>query len=74
MKLKALVLNFLINYPGLYTVSDIASAIERPANTNLRNALALLVAEGKVNRQPVFSDNYRLAFGYALAEHAPKLL
>lgn len=73
MKLKAMVLNFLINYPGLFTVTDIAAALDRPANTNLRTALALLVAEGKVVRQPVFSDNYRLAFGYTLAENAPKM-
>jgi len=74
MKLKALVLNFLINYPGLYTVTDIAEAIGRAPNTNLRMALALLVAEGKVNRQPVYSDTMRLAFGYCLAEVGPKLL
>lgn len=73
MKLRNLVLKFLTENEGLFTVNDIAYGIGRKANTNLRTAIALLVEGGHLSKQPVYSDAYRLAFGYCLSANCPKL-
>lgn len=68
------IIRFLTNFPGLYTVSDIAQAIDRPLSTSLRTDVNVLLAAGKIARQVVSSDSNRLAWGYAIVEVLPELL
>lgn len=73
MKLQEEIIRFLDKYPGLYTVSMIAEAIDRRPTTALRTALNMLVASGVVSKQTVITDDNRLAWGYVLSECAPKM-
>lgn len=73
MKLQNEIERFLKAFPGLYTVSMIAEAIDRRPTTSLRTALNILVASGKVGKQTVVTDGNRLAWGYVWGEYAQNM-
>lgn len=66
------ILRFLSNNEGLYSALDISQAIGCRLTTALRTDLNILIAVGQIKRQPVSSDNNRLAWGYAAAYRLPE--
>lgn len=67
------ILAFLDHHEGLYSAVDISQAIGSNLSTAFRTDLNILLAAGRILRQPVSSDANRLAWGYTIAHRMPPL-
>jgi len=68
------ILRFFVHFDGLFTVADLAAALDRPLTTSLRTDINLLLAAGLVVRQVVSGDTNKLAWGYTIPSKAPALV